>query len=141
MQSTSSAGFAALGSLAARYPWIFMAVWAVIAVLGGSGAVKAPALLFSGSGDIPDSPSLRADSLMRADFENPYSQLLVLAIRGYEAPAEGSDVSFSDTAGPESLVRRLEKALTALPQVAAVMGPETVLDKRLLPLPERGSSS
>ncbi|MDB5050817.1 MAG: hypothetical protein JWO30_3888 [Fibrobacteres bacterium] len=109
-----------MGRLAARYPWFFLAVWFVIAVVGAGGARKAPSLLFSGSGDIPHSPSQRADSLLRANFDNPYSQLLILAIRGLEAPGASAEA-----------VGRLDKALTALPQIAAVMTPETVLDKRL----------
>jgi RND superfamily putative drug exporter len=125
--------FAGLGNLAARHPWIFFAVWAAIAILGGAGAGKAPALLFSGSGDIPASPSMRTDSLLRADFDNPYSQLLALAIRGYAE--SGSDSPESPQA---NLAARLDKALRALPQVRAVMTPDHVLDKRLLPAPGTG---
>jgi putative drug exporter of the RND superfamily len=134
--------FARLGALSARRPWHFMAAWAVIAVFGALGAVKAPSLLFSGSGDIPRSPSLRTDSLLRADFDNPYSQLLVLAIRGLDYPGPdgsgGSQSGDADSASPQALLHRLEKALTDLPQVGAVMTPETVLDKRLLPAPGSG---
>ena len=113
--------FAILGRAAARHPWVFLSVWAVIALVGACGARKAPGRLFGGSGDIPHSHSRRADSLLRADFDNPYSQLLVLAVRGLD------DSSASAQAG------RVEKALTAVPQVGAVMTPETALDKRLLP--------
>jgi putative drug exporter of the RND superfamily len=129
-----ASGFARVGRLAAGHPWVFMGLWALIAVLGAVGANKATPLLFGGSGDIPQSPSLRTDSLMRENFDNPYSQLLVLAIRGL--PEADPSAEESPNA---ALSARLEKALTALPQVRAVMTPENVLDKRLLPSPGTGT--
>ncbi len=133
MATSAPNRFRTLGRLASRYPWAFLGAWLLIAILGAAGARKAPSLLFSGSGDIPHSRSLRADSLLRADFENPYAQLLVVAVQGLD----GAD---SDGSGSEeqAMARRLDKALTALPQVGAVTTPETVLDKRLLPSPGTG---
>ena len=116
--------FTGLGRAAAARPWFFLAAWAIILAFGAIGARKAPAVLFSGSGDIPGSPSLSADSLMRADFANPYSQLLVLAVRG--------------STGDSALAARLDKVLSRLPEVGAVMGPDNILDKRLLPEPGTG---
>lgn len=116
--------FAGLGRAAAARPWYFLIAWACILALGASGARKAPSVLFSGSGDIPDSPSLRADSLLRAEFANPFSQLLILAIRG--------------SADDSALAARLDGRLSTLPEVGAVMGPGNILDKRLLPKPGTG---
>ncbi|MDB5105533.1 MAG: hypothetical protein JWP91_3222 [Fibrobacteres bacterium] len=128
--------FALLGILAARRPWVFLAAWTVIALFGAGGAKKAPALLFSGSGDIPRSPSLRADSLLRENFDNPYSQLLVVAIRGLPE-GEAMDMGDPDSART-AFLGRLDGALSHLPQVRAVMTPANVLDKRLLPAPGEG---
>ncbi len=132
-------GFARLGRIASRYPWVLLAIWSAIAVMASIGASKAPALLFSGSGDIPLSSSMRSDSLLRADFDNPYSQLLALAIR---SPGDSLLAGPADADDPESprgkVAGRLDKALSALPQVRAVMTPDHVLDKRLLPAPGTG---
>ncbi|MEO7423560.1 MAG: MMPL family transporter [Fibrobacteria bacterium] len=111
---------------------MFLGGWIIIVILGAAGARKAPALLFSGSGDIPRSHSLRADSLLRADFTNPYSQSLILAVQGMDM------ADTSEAASAIGLSRRLANALGALPQVGEVMTPETILDKRLLPAPGSG---
>jgi RND superfamily putative drug exporter len=120
--------FSWLGTLAARRPWWLVGAWLLLAVLSSNGARKAPALLFSGSGDIGGSDSFRSDSLLRADFANPYSQLLVLTL---QSPAADSDSLVAMT-------RAVEARLKTLPQVSSVMTPENVLDKRLLPLPGTG---
>jgi RND superfamily putative drug exporter len=124
-----------LGRYAARHPWFFLAAWTLLVAAAAGGARKAPSLLFGGSGDIPGSPPERADSLLRAGFDNPYSQLLVLAVRGLDAAGRVDDREGGPAADAAD---RLKKALTALPQVAGVMTPETVLDKRLLPPPGEG---
>jgi putative drug exporter of the RND superfamily len=138
-QESQKSRFVLLGRVASRHPWVLLGIWTLIAVAASIGAGKVPALLFSGSGDIPASPSMRTDSLLRADFDNPYSQLLALAIRS------PGDPLFSDPVDPDAadspaagIAASLEKALEALPQVRAVMTPRSVLDKRVLPAPGTG---
>ena len=55
---------ARLGSFCARHARGVVAVWALLLVLAMVGADRLPALLTGGSGDIPDSPSLRVDTLL-----------------------------------------------------------------------------
>jgi RND superfamily putative drug exporter len=119
--------FAALGSLAARRPWVFLGAWLLLLIAAAGPSRKAPALLFGGSGDIAGSASLRADSLLNADFANPYAQMLVVTLAGV-----GGDSLAELTRGVEARVR-------ALPLVGAVTTPESMLDKRLLPAPGSGA--
>src|SRR4051812_6506519 len=74
--------FAFVAALSLRKPWLTLAAWACLLILALPAARRAPSLLQSGSGDIAGSASLRADRLLRADFPTPYSQLLILALRG-----------------------------------------------------------
>ncbi len=122
-----SGGFAKLGAFAARRPWWLLGAWLLLLLLAAPLSQRAPARLFGGSGDIAGSASLRADSLLNADFANPYSQLLVVTLRDTAAADSLSD-----------LVRRLDKALSGLTWTGAVMTTETMLDKRLLPAPGTG---
>lgn len=121
--------FAILGTWAARWPWWFLAFWVLLVSVASNGARKAPSLLFSGSGDIPASASLRSDSLLRANFNNPYGQLLVLTLRQ----------NLLDADSLQTMIQHLDQALRALPQVSAVTTPDQVLDKRLLPKPGTGA--
>src|SRR6266852_1229356 len=73
--------FAALGHLAGRKPWLLLAIWLLLLALAAPLSQKAPARLFGGSGDIANSASLRTDSLLNADFANPYAQLLVVTMQ------------------------------------------------------------
>ena len=125
-------GFAALGTLAARRPWWLIGFWLALFALAAIGARKAPARLYGGSGDVGGSQSAKSDSLLRSDFENPYAQMLILAIRDPQLRPQDQD-------SLNALIGKVEKSLTALPQVTGVMTPETVLDKRLLPNPDSGS--
>ncbi len=153
------------GYLAARWPWVFIVIWFCIIVAAIPGAKRAPNLFYAGSGDIANSASLRVDNLLRSEFENPYGQLLVLAIQdsnardkrvtpplpaatrpsftlakspGNEAGIEAGIETGKENDSEPDWMGRLDKTLSALPQVAAVMTPERTLDARLLPPAGRG---
>lgn len=133
MRSTASNSgvFAALGTWATRHPWLIIAVWAVLATVAGFGAVKAPGILLAGSGDIRGSQSEAVDRMLVADFDNPYTQLLVVTLQTGDPPG-----------GSESLtaaVDDLEKTLAELPQVRAVMASARVPDIRLMADPAKGN--
>lgn len=123
--------FGRIGAWVIRYRWAVISIWLMTVAGAAVLAGKAPGRLFSGSGDIEGSQSQRADSLWRADFTNPYGQSLVLAIQG-DFPRRGGDSLIA-------LHSALEKKLSALPQVAAVMTPDNALDRRLLPKPGTGT--
>ena len=124
--------FSWLGKRAASRPAWIIGFWACLSALAFFGARRAPQLLFSGTGDIAHSESSRADSLLRTDFENPYSQLLALTLKGNPDKAdEGGDEG-------DPLLGEVEHALSRLPQVRRVMTRDNVLDKRLLPRPGSG---
>jgi RND superfamily putative drug exporter len=112
-----------------RKPWFTLAAWACFLLLALPAARRAPSLLRSGSGDIAGSPSLRADSLLRADFPMPYSQLLVLALRG------GRTAEWDSS----SLLPALTRAFNGLPEVAAAQASPDFLDPRLRPAPGSGA--
>ncbi|MDB5051887.1 MAG: family transporter [Fibrobacteres bacterium] len=121
-----------LGEQVVSRPWWVIGAWAALILLAVPTARKAPSYLLSGSGEIAHSPSFHADSLIRADFENPYSQLLVLTLK-HRSPLPVD----SESSGPV-VFRALEKNFSGLSQVTTVMTPANILDKRLLPAPGTG---
>lgn len=124
--------FHGIGRRATAHPWLVVVLWAGLFALAFWAAARAPALLFSGTGDIANSQSSRVDSLLRTDFENPYSQLLALTITGMRANSDKFD-----TAG-DPMIQEIGKRLSGLPEVQNVMTSENVLDKRLFPKPGSG---
>jgi RND superfamily putative drug exporter len=119
-----------LGDFCARRAGWVLTGWAVVLVAAAAGARQLPALLSGGSGDIPASASLRADGLLRTEFANPYTQMLVLAIR---SPSLERDPAFR-----ARMFRTLQARWSASPMVAAVMTEENLADQRLLPQPGTG---
>jgi len=128
--------FASLGALAARRPWRLIGFWLALFALAAIGARKAPARLYGGSGDVNGSQSAKSDSLLRVNFDNPFAQLLLLTVRDRNPARMDKD---SLAASLATIIGKVEKSLSALPQVAGVLTPETMLDKRLLPNPDSGS--
>jgi RND superfamily putative drug exporter len=119
-----------LGDFCARRALWVVAAWVVVLALAVVGARRLPALLSGGSGDIPDSASLRADSLLRTEFANPYTQMLVLALRSPSLEREPEAVA--------RIFRTLQTRWQTSPLVAAVMTEENLPDQRLLPRPGSG---
>lgn len=115
--------FASIAALSLRKPWLTLAACALLLILALPAARRAPSLLQSGSGDIAGSPSLRADSLLRADFPMPYSQLLVLALRG------GRTAEWDSS----SLLPKLTQAFSSFPEVTAAQASPDFMDPRLRP--------
>jgi RND superfamily putative drug exporter len=116
---------AALGAFCAKHARAVIAAWAVVIVAAAVAAHRAPEMLFSGAGDIPDSPSLRVDELLRKEFPNPRSHLLILALRSASLEREPGAVD----ALVESLRDRWEKD----PLVAEVIVEEDIPNRRLRP--------
>jgi RND superfamily putative drug exporter len=106
------------------------AFWVLAVVLGFTGAVGLPALLFSGSGDIPGSESQRVDALLHAQFLHPRTQLLVLSLRSPDLDRERGAAT--------ALFRSLYRLLRQSPLVADVVIEENLRDRRLLPGPGSG---
>jgi hypothetical protein len=121
---------ARLGGFCARHARVVVIAWAVAFALASVGAHRLPALLFSGSGDIPGSPSLRIDHLLRTEFAKSHAQLLVLALHSASLDREPEAAT--------TLFRALEARLKENPLVAEVMVEEKVQDKRMLPVPGTG---
>jgi putative drug exporter of the RND superfamily len=121
---------ARLGGFCARHARVVVIAWAVALALASVGAHRLPALLFSGSGDIPGSPSLRVDHLLRTEFAKSHAQLLVLALHSASLDREPEAAT--------TLFRALEARLKENPLVAEVMVEEKVQDKRMLPVPGTG---
>ncbi|MFP5501156.1 MAG: MMPL family transporter [Candidatus Sericytochromatia bacterium] len=67
-----TARFHSLGLWLYRYRWAVVAVWIVLALVGGFGARLAPDVLKGGAADIPGSSSARAAKMLREEFKNPY---------------------------------------------------------------------
>jgi putative drug exporter of the RND superfamily len=121
---------ASLGRFCAEHARMVVVAWAIAIAAAWIGAGRLPQLLLSGSGEIPGSASLRVDELLRRDFADPRSDLLVLALRS------------------PSLDRRLEDVLDLLdeikerwkrdPLAAEVQTDGDLADKRLRPAPGTG---
>jgi putative drug exporter of the RND superfamily len=129
-QPGSMRWLAQLSGWCARHAPAVLAAWSLAVALASVGASRLPALLFSGSGDIPDSPSLRIDHLVRAEFADPYAQLLVLALRSAALDREPGASASLDAA--------LAARLRASPLVERVVVGEEISDKRMRPLPGTG---
>jgi len=114
-----------IGSFSARHARAVVLCWAVVLVLASVGASQLPDLLFGGSGDIPDSASLRVDRLLRSDFYRAHAQLLVLALR--------SPSLDQDPADSTRLLRAVAAKLRESTLVAEVFSEEELPDKRLRP--------
>jgi RND superfamily putative drug exporter len=121
---------AALGGFCGRHARLVVVAWCAAVALASLGAQRLSPLLFSGSGDIPGSMSLHVDELLREDFANPQSQLLVLALR-----SPGLDQNPAE-------LRTLLDALKARWQkdqvVDTVTSEHDVSDQRLRPTPGTG---
>lgn len=109
---------AQLGGFCARHAAAVLAAWSLAVALAAVGASRLPALLFSGSGDIPDSPSLRVDHLVRVEFADPYAQLLVLALRSAALDREPGAAAGLDAA----LAQRLRASPLANVDQAEAIG-------------------
>jgi RND superfamily putative drug exporter len=119
-----------LGGFCCRHARMVVLGWLIALAVAGVGANRVAALLFSGAGDIPDSQSLRVDQLLRTDFSNARSQLLVLALR--------SPSLDRDTEALATLMRALQAGWQSSPLVAEVIREDELLDPRLLPAPGTG---
>ncbi len=129
-QPGSTRWLARLSRFCARHALAVLAAWSLAVALASVGATRLPALLFSGSGDIPDSPSLRIDHLLRVEFADPYAQLLVLALRSAALDRDPGAAATLDAA--------LAARLRASPLVERVAVDEEIPDRRMLPLPGTG---
>jgi RND superfamily putative drug exporter len=121
---------ASLGRFCAAHARAIVSAWAVAVALASVGAARLPNLLFSGSGDIPDSMSMHVDELMRSEFTNAHAQLLVLALRSPGLDREPQEVP--------KLFDTLKDRWKEDPLVADVIVEADVPDKRLLPVPGTG---
>jgi RND superfamily putative drug exporter len=129
-QGSSMRWLVRLGSFCSRHARVVVAAWALAVAFAAVGTSRLPPLLFSGAGDIPGSPSLRIDHLLRTEFADPYGQLLILALRSTRLDREPGAAATLD--------RALATRLRASSRVAGVMVDEEIPDKRLLPLPATG---
>ena len=119
-----------LGGFCARHAVWVTAAWVAVLALSAIGARHLPGRLSSGSGDIPDSASLRTDRLLQSEFANPYTQMLVLALRSPGLDRE-----------PETrirIMRALQARWLSSPLVAAVLTDDDLADPRLRPRPGTG---
>jgi RND superfamily putative drug exporter len=123
--------FVALGRLAARRPWWVIGVWLVLAIMCGKWAGLAPDRLQAGSGDVPGSPSERADHLLAKDFAHPYIQSLAIAVT--------SKAHAMSDAPMKVLLQQTGEKLKTLPVVVDVMTPQTAPDARLIADPAKGA--
>jgi RND superfamily putative drug exporter len=75
-----NATFFRLGAWVAAHPRRVLAVWLVAIAVGAWGAYKLPQVTVGGAGGIDVSPSRAASDKLRADFENPFIDPLVVAV-------------------------------------------------------------
>jgi RND superfamily putative drug exporter len=121
---------ARVGIFCARHAHATVFAWTIAAALGAVGASRLPPLLFSGSGDIPDSPSLNVDRMLRTEFVNGHAQLLILALHSADLDRAPQAVA--------SLLRAVAARLKESPLVGEVIGEDDIPDKRMLPVPGTG---
>jgi putative drug exporter of the RND superfamily len=72
--------FYKLGAWVAAHPRSVLAAWVFAIVIGALGAYKFPDVTVGGAGGIDGSPSRAVRDRLRADFENPFIEPLVVAV-------------------------------------------------------------
>lgn len=72
--------FLGFGRWVVRYPRWILAAWVVAIALGVVGARHLGDVAIGGEGGVPDSPSWKASHFLRAEFDNPYIDPLVVAV-------------------------------------------------------------
>lgn len=127
----SEALLARLGRFCALHAGRVVAGWTAVFLFASLAAIRLPALLSTGSGDIPDSPSLHADTVLRMEFSPPQAHNLVLTLRSDLLAAE-------DEATETALFRSLKACWLKIPEVATVTVPEDLADERLQPARNTG---
>jgi uncharacterized membrane protein YdfJ with MMPL/SSD domain len=80
------AWFHRLGRFAFDHRRAVVAVWVVAVALGALGALRLPGALLGGSGAIAGSPSAAVAQTLATRFENPFGELLVVAIASDHLP-------------------------------------------------------
>ena len=127
----SGALLARIGDACARHAGLVAAGWGAAVVVAALAAARLPALLSTGSGDIPDSPSLAVDTLLRREFAPPQAHSLVLTLRSHRM-ADESEIE------ELAFFRRLKAEWAKSPDVAGVTLEEDLADERLLPARDTG---
>ena len=125
-----AARLASLGAFCARRAREVIATWALVFAAAWLAADRLPDALVSGSGDVPDSVSLRVDDVLRREFTTPRTQLLVLAFRSATLERDGASVL--------TLVAALRDQLEGNAHVREVLTEEDIPHQRLLPAPGTG---
>jgi len=64
----------------AAHPWRVLLVWLVVIVVGAWGAHRLPQAAVGGTGGVPGSPSRAASDELRAEFDNPIADPLIVAV-------------------------------------------------------------
>lgn len=104
--------FLRLGRAVVRHPWWVLGVWVVAIGLGAVGAHRLGQVTLGVEGGVPGSPSRRAGDALRSDFNNPFIDPVVVAVR-----APHLDVA----AAPYfAWLNETTQRLTQLPQVRRV---------------------
>ena len=114
-----NAGFYKLGVWVAGHPRRVIAAWLVVIALGSWGSHLLPTVAVGGAGGIAGSPSSVVAEALRADFNNPFIDPLVVAV---SAPA--LDV------GKEPYLAWVKRAATALAALQDVRKVESYADAR-----------
>ena len=101
--------FHKLGRFVAEHPWAVVGTWIVVIAIASVGEHKFSSVTVGGAGGIDGSPSWVAAKILRAEFNNPYIDPLVIAV---VSPAQSVDAApYLDW------IAAAEKNLTAMPEV------------------------
>jgi RND superfamily putative drug exporter len=84
-----NSSFGKLGRWVAAHPRRVLAGWVVAIAIGAVGAHRLPQVAVGSAGGVDDSPSRAASDKLRADFQNPFIDPLVVAVASPGLPVDG----------------------------------------------------
>src|SRR4051812_5772905 len=101
----------ALAERAARRPWSTLAVWAFAVLLAVCVSIMVPGRMHGGVDSVPGTPSWRVERALATEFESPFAQVVVVAVRpiGNDvAPAHAAAADLLRLLAHDSDVRRVD---------------------------------
>lgn len=85
---TPGGRLAALAEAAVRRPWRVLAVWAVVVLAAVVTAAMLPVRFHGGVDSIPGTPSWRVERAVATDFDSPFAQVVMVALRSRTADGQ-----------------------------------------------------
>ena len=107
-----STAFQRLGVWVAHHPRTILIIWVLAVALGAWGAHRLPQAALGGVGGIAGSASKAASDALRTDFDNPFLDPLVVAVKAPRLSVDGDPYS--------GWLRQMQQRLSGLPEVRRV---------------------